>query len=291
MFSRIASRTALISRLPAHHLVLLGLMWAAAVPLAQATAPKPSAKPAERPNLQAACRNETGARRTALLELYTSEGCDSCPPADAWLATLKPTDAAIPLAWHVDYWDRLGWKDRFARADATARQRAQVQAQGDRVVYTPQLLASSKTVRWADDSRVAARIKEVNAQPSPVWMAIGRGMAINGYVGVELVVQATDKAGAATHAGTNGAQAWVALVEDGLESKPNAGENRGAVLKHDHVVREVIGPLKVTRERMAHVHALSIPADADVDRIRMVGWVEAANGEVLGAVATRCVNQ
>ncbi|KPF68066.1 hypothetical protein IP84_11420 [beta proteobacterium AAP99] len=237
--------------------------------------------------MQAACRNETGPRRTALLELYTSEGCDSCPPADAWLATLKPTEAAIPLAWHVDYWDRLGWKDRFARADATARQRAQVQAQGDRVVYTPQLLASSKTVRWADDSRVAARIKEVNAQPSPVWMAIGRGMAISGYVGVELVVQATDK----SLQTAQGAQAWVALVEDGLESKPNAGENRGAVLKHDHVVREVIGPLKVTRERMAHVHALSIPPDADVDRIRMVGWVEAANGEVLGAVATRCVNQ
>jgi hypothetical protein len=291
MFSRIASAC----RLPARTLVLFGLMWTLAVPLARAAAPAPAAapaaKPAVKPNLQAACRNETGPRRTALLELYTSEGCDSCPPADAWLASLKPTDAAVPLAWHVDYWDRLGWTDRFARADATARQRAQVQAQGDKVVYTPQLLASSQTVRWADEARVAARIRQVNAQPSPVWMAIGRGMAINGYVGVELVVQATDKAGAASNAATKGAQAWVALVEDGLESKPTAGENKGAVLRHDHVVREVIGPLKVTRERLAHVHALSIPADADVDRIRMVGWVEAANGEVLGAVATRCVNQ
>ncbi len=287
MFSRIASAC----RLPARHLVVLGLVWASAGPLAQAASPQAAAKPAAKPNLQAACRNETGPRRTALLELYTSEGCDSCPPADAWLASLKPTDAAIPLAWHVDYWDRLGWTDRFARADATARQRAQVQAQGDKVVYTPQLLASSQTVRWADEARVAARIKEVNAQPSLVWMAIGRGMAINGYVGVELVVQATNQAGAASNAATTGAQAWVALVEDGLESKPNAGENRGATLRHDHVVREVIGPLKVTRERLAHVHALSIPADANVDRIRMVGWVEAANGEVLGAVATRCVNQ
>src|SRR4051812_31648707 len=90
------------------------------------------------------CNAVSGATVTPLYELYTSEGCDSCPPADRWLAARFPVErtapAPIALAFHVDYWDRLGWKDRFAAAQYTARQYASMKANGAEFVYTPQVL-------------------------------------------------------------------------------------------------------------------------------------------------------
>src|SRR5262245_59400524 len=73
------------------------------------------------------CAAQSGPQTAALVELFTSEGCNSCPPADRWLSSTFREDAparAIPLAFHVDYWDRLGWKDRFATAEYTQRQYA-----------------------------------------------------------------------------------------------------------------------------------------------------------------------
>jgi len=79
----------------------------------------------------------------ALLELYTSEGCDSCPPADRWLSGLElgtPPLRAVALAFHVDYWDRLGWRDRFGSAVFTERQHEQQSRRHAAFVYTPQVL-------------------------------------------------------------------------------------------------------------------------------------------------------
>jgi hypothetical protein len=81
----------------------------------------------------AACSAASGRELAPLVELFTSEGCDSCPPADRWLAATFPADRATGasvLAFHVDYWDRLGWKDRFATAQFTARQYAAMRANG-----------------------------------------------------------------------------------------------------------------------------------------------------------------
>ena len=90
-----------------------------------------------------------------LVELYTSEGCDSCPPADRWLTKQFPaaaTDArAVALAFHVDYWDRLGWADRFASPAYTERQYASMRANAATFVYTPQVLLQGHDLRgWAD---------------------------------------------------------------------------------------------------------------------------------------------
>ena len=70
------------------------------------------------------CSARSGATVPAVIELYTSEGCNSCPPADRWLSTLKGRDGVVALAFHVDYWDSLGWKDRFAQPQFTQRQNA-----------------------------------------------------------------------------------------------------------------------------------------------------------------------
>jgi hypothetical protein len=226
----------------------------------------------------AQCRGETGKQTAALVELFTSEGCDSCPPADKAISKLKPTDKAVPIAWHVDYWDRLGWKDRFARPDAAVRQRALVAAQNSRSVYTPQWIASGKTVQPGNGAAtIEQAISAVNKSAAQAWMALSYGPVMFGYLGVELAGEAPA-----------GSQVFIALVEDGITSQVTAGENKGATLKHDHVVREVVGPLPLGVKRLSHAHSMGVPQDANPLKLRVVAWAEDANGKVLNAVAALC---
>src|SRR5512134_2617035 len=90
----------------------------------------------------AQCRADSPASTTAVVELYTSEGCNSCPPADRWLSSLKGRADVVALAFHVDYWDRLGWADRFASPAYTQRQAARRMSSGAGFAYTPQVLVN-----------------------------------------------------------------------------------------------------------------------------------------------------
>src|ERR1051325_205509 len=95
----------------------------------------------------AQCRAASAEHEVAVFELYTSEGCDSCPPADRWFSSLQRDaqgDRGVALAFHVDYWDRLGWKDRFASAADTERQYKAMRANHVTFVYTPQVLVQGK---------------------------------------------------------------------------------------------------------------------------------------------------
>src|SRR5690242_14422237 len=90
------------------------------------------------PLAAAQCRATSADHQVAVFELYTSEGCDSCPPADRWFSELgrsADSSRAVALAFHVDYWDRLGWRDRFGSATYTARQREQASRQRATFVY------------------------------------------------------------------------------------------------------------------------------------------------------------
>src|SRR5581483_8429927 len=117
----------------------------------------------------AACIARSGAYTTALVELYTSEGCSSCPPADRWLSTLgerRALEQVVPLALHVDYWDYIGWKDPYAKREFSQRQRRLSQLQRASFVYTPQVLVQGRDFpAWgsAEFDRVLTRI---NAQPA-----------------------------------------------------------------------------------------------------------------------------
>src|SRR5215470_7661570 len=111
----------------------------AAVPLAEA----------------ADCHVASGPGTAALVELYTSEGCSSCPPADRWLSafTAHPDPRVVPIAFHVTYWDRLGWKDRFDDPRYTQRQETEGRISGARFVYTPQVVVSGRDFPdWRSDS-------------------------------------------------------------------------------------------------------------------------------------------
>src|SRR6266567_7895599 len=94
---------------------------------------------------------ESGEARTMLVELFTSEGCSSCPPADAWINQLKESPdlwkKIVPVVFHVDYWDNLGWRDRFAKPEFTSRQRRYAAAWGGDSVYTPGFVINGKEWR------------------------------------------------------------------------------------------------------------------------------------------------
>jgi hypothetical protein len=171
-----------------------------------------------------------------LIELYTSEGCDSCPPADRWLSGLGAPVAgqrAVALALHVDYWDRLGWKDRFASATFTSRQYEEMHRQHQTFVYTPQVFVQGRDfARWRTSGEPAAAIAAINARPARA--SIELAAEPNGKSGITVdvrvrVPQGRDRAHATVAA---------ALVQNGLVSDVKAGENAGKRLSHDHVVRQ-----------------------------------------------------
>lgn len=178
-----------------------------------------------------ACRAISGTLTRPLVELYTSEGCDSCPPADRWLSATFAGGraAAVPLAFHVDYWDRLGWKDRFATAAYTSRQQQSADANGATFVYTPQVLLQGRDQRWSD-ARVGERLVAAAAAPARALLDVTATPA-----GRTVQVRAT--AQVADAALRSGAVINLAFVDSGLVSDVKAGENRGVKLRHDHVVR------------------------------------------------------
>jgi hypothetical protein len=190
-----------------------------------------------------ACKAQSGRQTVPLVELYTSEGCDSCPPADRWLSsTFAPADAAggaVALAFHVDYWDRLGWKDRFAAAAWTKRQYDSARAARSDLVYTPQVLLHGRDLRdWHAEKRSSAAIATAARAPARAEIAL-EIVPRPGAVNVNAAAHVPD-------AGLRkGAVLFVALADDGLVSDVKAGENKGKRLVHDHVVRELRGDIAI----------------------------------------------
>ena len=171
-----------------------------------------------------ACKTQSGAALVPVIELYTSEGCSSCPPADRWLSGLKPVAAngrAVVQAFHVGYWDYIGWVDRFASPAYTARQRQLASASGANGVYTPQLVRNGQD--WRDYARALDGHEAARAH-------------------IELAKTADD-AFEAVVAPAEGVTAWSAywtVTEHGHASKVKAGENAGEFLQHDFVVRQYV---------------------------------------------------
>lgn len=190
----------------------------------------------------AGCSARSGAQTTAFVELYTSEGCSSCPPADRWLSALragKPApDRLVPLSLHVDYWDFIGWKDPFAKRQFSARQRELATIARSRVVYTPQVVLAGKDYRgWSSSARFAAEVAAVNATPSRARINLALMAPAAGATGLRA------SASVPSPADRESAALYVALYENGLSNRVSAGENRGATLGHDYVVRDWWGPL------------------------------------------------
>ncbi len=166
-------------------------------------------------------RFASGPRQTALIELYTSEGCSSCPPAERWLAGLRHDPGLwsdfVPVAFHVNYWDNLGWTDRFASREFTARQYALAARWGSGSVYTPCFVRNG--AEWHPSDRTAVEDRTTGVLAATVDPD-------SGACRVEFSPVEKTPADYEAH---------VALLGAGLVSNVTAGENEGETLRHEFV--------------------------------------------------------
>jgi len=225
------------------------------------------------------CTATSGEKTTALVELYTSEGCSSCPPADAWLREAPGTqyrpDQLVPLALHVPYWDDLGWKDGFAQATFAQRHSWLVGLNGHRTVFTPHFFVSGVETRaWAQG--LDAEVRRLNQLPAAARVAFSALMVRPGILAIS--------SEAKTAGSTDGSSLFLAVTESKLASSVRAGENRGSVLRHDHVVRVLIGPLAMSEGNLAEHREVILDPGWQTSRLNVVAFVQVGrNGRVLQA--------
>ncbi len=207
------------------------------------------------------------AERPIVVELFTSEGCSSCPPADALLAELASHPDVLALSFHVDYWDRLGWKDPFSSAAATDRQRNYAKFLGTGTVYTPQIVVDG---RW----------QAVGSDRSEVEQAIAAAHKSEAAVPVALMFE-PGRARITTGAGSRGTRADGSIVLIGFDRRHvdavRGGENDGRTLAHVDVVR---GMAEVGRFD-GKAGTIEVPLAWHAERLAVL--VEAEDGRILGA--------
>jgi hypothetical protein len=232
------------------------------------------------------CTAESSERRVALLELYTSEGCDSCPPADRWVSGLVERglgpERVVILGFHVDYWNYLGWRDPYAKSEYSQRQRAASQRNQARVVYTPQLLLDGKDYRrGAFREDFAGRVGALNraAPKARIRLKMSVGDADT------LSIEGTVAVGAPER---NDTRAYLALYENNLSSAVTSGENRGKRLRHDNVVRELAGPFAMDAQGSVMLaHRFKLAPGWKPANLHVAAFAQnERTGEVLQALAT-----
>jgi hypothetical protein len=229
---------------------------------------------------------KSGPKTAALVELYTSEGCSSCPPADKRLGEFPSHeygfDQVVPISLHVDYWDYIGWKEPFAQPKFSERQSWLVHANGHKTVFTPHFFVSGTEVRdWRAD--LSDELKRVIAEPARASIRIQAESAGAGTLSV---------AASATAASSSDPIAlFVALTEDKLTSSVSAGENRGATLSHEHVVREWLGPIALNGGHVDFKQDLKVRPNWNSGQLGVTGFVQdLRTGQVLQAVgASQCL--
>ena len=221
------------------------------------------------------CSAKSSSTVTPVVELYTSEGCNSCPPADRWLSRLKDDPNVVALAFHVDYWDRLGWKDRFASAAFTERQARQQQSNGARFSYTPQVV--------------------VDGRDRTDWPSVAVPIAARGAAPVQIELSADgDRVDATVRSSSRAPQrlaGYWAVTEQGFTSNVRAGENQGATLHHDFVVRDyepVPAWVADADAPRSLAFELSRPADAAHPRQVNLVIVDADSGRPIQALKIDC---
>lgn len=231
------------------------------------------------------CSARTAERTNVLVELFTSEGCSSCPPADRWLSTLGMSDyvpeRVVPIALHVDYWDYIGWKDRFAQARFSKRQRRIADIRRERVIYTPQVRVQGQDFRRWSGGAFDAAVAQINASPARAQIAlsiIGRGAT---EVEVEVSAGLREAAPQSAPYGL-----YLAAYANRLTTQVAAGENEGRTLEHDHVAFGWRGPIPLdAKATLTQRHRLALPKRAAAGASGVVAFVQnTRTAEVLQAL-------
>jgi hypothetical protein len=232
----------------------------------------------------ASCSAVSSEHTTALVELYTSEGCDSCPPADRWLSSLgsggQVPRSIVPIALHVDYWDYIGWKDPYANREFSLRQRKLSQLQRLALVYTPQVMLQGRDFRGWGTPAFDAAIAKITSQPAQASISLALQPAPGGLLRVEAASQLADRAQQAD------AALYLGAYQNRLSSKVTAGENRGRTLAYDFVVLEWQGPFSFDPQaRLLERRDLALVPKAGPRDSGVVAFVQnRRTGEVLQAL-------
>jgi len=225
------------------------------------------------------------ARVPVVVELFTSEGCSSCPPADDLLAQLEkvqpiPGVEIIALGEHVDYWNQLGWADRFSSPLYSSRQQQYGRAFRLESVYTPQMVVNGQAEVLGSDGVQAQReiLKAAQSPRAKVELSIGGGDVLS--VKVESLPQ-----------GTRQADMFLAVTEAGIESDVRRGENRGRKLQHTGVVRSLVtlGHLEVPRTGAYSGQALlNLKPEWKRENLKVILLVQdRGSHKIVGAAALR----
>jgi hypothetical protein len=216
-----------------------------------------------------------------VVELFSSEGCSSCPPADAFLRELDRTQPYVPgvsvvaLEFHVDYWDYLGWRDPYSRHEFTARQEAYARALGERGIYTPEIVVQGNVAlgsRDSSSSRQRLESEAVNASARVSVVNAGSSIRVHVESAVAPVASGDER------------EVWLAVTESGLRTEVLAGENRGRALDHAPIVRRLL--------RVGELRGPVFDGEARVEveptwkarNLRFVGFVQERHSRrILGA--------
>lgn len=227
-----------------------------------------------------------GARVPILVELFTSEGCSSCPPADVVLARLErvqPVAGAVivPLAFHVDYWDSLGWRDPFAFPEATSRQHAYAELGGG--TYTPEAIVDGSAQLVGSRFDELARTIGIAARRAHADVSIDVRSSKSSY-------DVTVRVGALPLCETDStdvAQIVLAVTQQSARVNVRHGENAGKILEHTAIVRELLQPVPVAAGGGTGSFAVHLPKDVQLDTVRLVAFVQRRDDRSVLGTKTR----
>lgn len=223
----------------------------------------------------------SASHKTGLLELFTSEGCSSCPPADKWLGSLADKgyqdETVIPVAFHVDYWDYLGWRDIYAEHKYSERQHQHVVQNRLATAYTPQLILDGKNLR--PSGLLDSRLRKINSEKASVNITLRARSLSDDRLQLQAEVSAV------TDAPAQPARLMIAVVTDKIVSSVGAGENSGRTLNHYHVSREMLGPFDVSTKAATRIdQEIRLPEGTSKDNSSIIAFVETDKQEILQAV-------
>jgi hypothetical protein len=212
----------------------------------------------------------------AVIELFTSEGCSSCPPADALVARVQKENSDKPvyiLAFHVDYWDRLGWKDVFSSPEYSARQNQYARWLKLSSVYTPQIVVNGRTeFVGSEEGNLRIAIKTNLQKPAKAELTLSGIKVENDRASLQYHIEGA----------TTNAVLLVALIGKNATIKVQRGENGGRTLSHVQIVNQ-LKSLSLKNDNEGTL-SIALPHGFDPQKYELIGFVQnTANGEIIGA--------
>jgi hypothetical protein len=211
----------------------------------------------------------------AVVELFTSEGCSSCPPADQLIAKIQKEDADKPvyiLAFHVDYWNSLGWKDGFSSADYSKRQRDYASYLHLESVYTPQAVVNGKTeFVGSEEGTLRGAIQKSLSKTPEAKLTISAPAPIGNKLPIAYTTEGANKT----------TSLLIAMVEKNAQTKVERGENGGRTLSHVQIVRKL---QKVNLNTASGSTVIALPPDFDARSWEVIGILQdTSTGEITAA--------